>query len=85
MSRLHAATPIYRVTAQTGPVFLAGSLHELVPAAEITTMQSALSAAGVPSQSVLFAGSRHAEAYLEDVWAATMDFLGRYLPPTAKE
>jgi acetyl esterase/lipase len=79
MSRLHEATPIYRVTPSTGPIFLAGSLHEIVPASEVTAMQRALSAVGVPSQTMLLPGTRHAEAYLDDVWTATLDFLSRNL------
>jgi acetyl esterase/lipase len=79
MDRLHEATPIHRVTPATGPMFLAGSMHELVPAGEVPTMTAALVAVGVPVESVVLTGSRHAEAYLADVWDSLMDFLGRYL------
>ena len=76
---LHEATPINRVTASAGPMFLAGSLHEFVPADEVTTMQQALTSANVPSRTLLLAGTRHAEAYIDDVWSATLDFLTEYL------
>jgi acetyl esterase/lipase len=77
---LHEATPLYRVTSKTGPQFLIGSLREFVPAGELNSMQRALSEANVASQTMLLAGTRHAEAYIDDVWTATLDFLTRYLP-----
>ncbi|MDR1087855.1 MAG: alpha/beta hydrolase [Coriobacteriales bacterium] len=80
---LHEATPIHRVTSAAGPMFLANSLKEFVPVDEPTTMQQALSAAGIPSRTVILQGTRHAEAYLSDVWAATLDFLAYYLPAKA--
>ncbi|MDR3202105.1 MAG: alpha/beta hydrolase fold domain-containing protein [Bifidobacteriaceae bacterium] len=79
MARAREATPIHRVGRATGPMFLANSLDELVPPTEATALQAALTAAGVPSRTALLAGSRHAEAYLDDVLAPTLDFFGAYL------
>jgi acetyl esterase/lipase len=74
-----AATPIHRVTASSGPMFLANSLAELVPAKEVSLMMSALIRAGIPAEAMVLPGSRHAEAYLPDALPATMAFFTRYL------
>ncbi|MDR1189173.1 MAG: alpha/beta hydrolase [Bifidobacteriaceae bacterium] len=76
---LDVATPIGRVTADTGPMLFANSMDELVPREEILTAASALMRVGVPSRTVLFEGRRHADAYIDDVFDDTLRFFAHYL------
>lgn len=77
--QLTAATPVHRVTAQTGPLYLANSLHEFVPTSGVLTMAAALAQVKVPVEINLLPGSRHAKGYLDDVFAQSALFLKRYL------
>jgi acetyl esterase/lipase len=79
LSEAAAATPVHRVTASSGPMFLANSLAELVPAKEVSLMVAALIRAGVPVEAMVLPGSRHAEAYLADALPATLAFFARHL------
>jgi acetyl esterase/lipase len=81
LAKLHEATPMYRVTPQTGPMFLAGSLRELVPATDITTLATALVEANAPVETLVLAGSRHGEGYRADAADPTLEFLARNLAP----
>jgi acetyl esterase/lipase len=79
LSRLHEATPSSRVGPATGPMFLANSLAELVPAGEAPRLALALVEAGIPAETMILAGSRHAEGYFTDAMPAALAFLGRNL------
>lgn len=78
-SRLADATVLDRITDQTGPVLLVNSLDELVPAVEVVATQRALIEAGIPHETIILAGQRHAKGYKDDVWAETLQFLSRAL------
>ncbi|MDR2453742.1 MAG: alpha/beta hydrolase fold domain-containing protein [Bifidobacteriaceae bacterium] len=73
------ATPINRVTAATGPMLFANSMAELVPPEEMLIAASALAGAGVPVRTVLLEGSRHAGAYIDDIFVETLRFFDHYL------
>ncbi|MDR1426884.1 MAG: alpha/beta hydrolase [Bifidobacteriaceae bacterium] len=79
LSQATAATPIHRVGAKTGPMFLAGSLNELVPPKEVALMAFSLIGAGVSVETMVLRGTRHAQAYLSDALPGTLAFLRRYL------
>jgi acetyl esterase/lipase len=79
LSGVRAATPIHRISASAGPMFLANSLAELVPAPEVIAMAGALVHAGVPVEALILPGSRHAEGYFDDALPATLAFFSRYL------
>jgi acetyl esterase/lipase len=79
LKRAAEATPIHRVGPSTGPIYLANSLAELVPAGEPVALASALVGAGLPVEVAILPGSRHAEGYAADVTAPTLAFLARYL------
>ena len=70
-----AATATHRITARCRPMFLANSLDELVPAGEVFAVARALARSGVAAQTMLLPGSRHAEGYADDAFAATLAFL----------
>ncbi|MDR2377875.1 MAG: alpha/beta hydrolase [Bifidobacteriaceae bacterium] len=76
---LDVATPISRITGASGPMFFANSMDELVPPEEPLIAASALMRAGVPARAMLFEGSRHAGAYLDDVFIETLRFFDHYL------
>ncbi|MDR1634307.1 MAG: alpha/beta hydrolase [Bifidobacteriaceae bacterium] len=76
---LDVATPIGRVTAETGPMFFANSLDELVPPEEMLIAATTMMRAGLPSRTVLLEGRRHATGYIEDVFEETIRFFGHYL------
>jgi acetyl esterase/lipase len=74
------ASPIHRVSAAAaGPMYLAGSLAELVPAKEIALMSGALIGAGIPVETLVLAGQRHAAGYFADALPGTLAFLARYV------
>ncbi len=73
------ATPANHVTSASGPLYLANSLNEFVPTSGVATLSAALGQAGVPHATRLLAGTRHGEAYLDDVFASTTAFLERSL------
>ncbi|WP_375483919.1 alpha/beta hydrolase [uncultured Jatrophihabitans sp.] len=77
------ATVSHRVTSRCRPMFLVNSIHELVPATEVSVMAAALAASGVAVQTLLLPGSRHAEGYLQDVIAPTLAFIAAHLPDAA--
>jgi hypothetical protein len=79
MTRLAQATPLNRIDANTGPLFLAGSLEELVPAEEPLKAAAAATRHGVPSRVLMLEGSRHGQAYMDAAMACTLEFLRHYL------
>ncbi|MCI1987105.1 MAG: alpha/beta hydrolase [Lactobacillus sp.] len=70
-----AATPANHVTSASGPLYLANSLNEFVPTSGVTQLSAALGAAGIPHSTRMLAGTRHGEAYLDDVFADTTGFI----------
>ncbi|MDR1442908.1 MAG: alpha/beta hydrolase [Bifidobacteriaceae bacterium] len=80
LAGLDVATPVSRVTSAAGPMFFVNSLNELVPPEEMLIAATALMRAGVPVRTVLFEGSRHADAYVDDVFDDSLRFLEYYLP-----
>ncbi|WP_369403945.1 alpha/beta hydrolase family protein [Secundilactobacillus silagei] len=76
---LTAATPVHRVTSETGPMYLANSLNEFVPTSGILSMADALTDVGVPFELNMVPGTRHAKGYLDDVYDETVDFLKHHV------
>lgn len=76
---LQQADPLQRVSAESGPIFLANSLEELVPLSGVYKLQQSLAEQKVPSESKLIAGSQHGEGYADEVFANTLNFLQEYL------
>ncbi|SDZ26763.1 alpha/beta hydrolase [Herbiconiux ginsengi] len=77
--RLPDATTTTRVTASTGPVYLANSLAEFVPVTDPAALQHALAAVGVASTLQLIPSTRHAEGYLADALPGSLAFLAEAL------
>jgi acetyl esterase len=80
---LAAASTTARVTAATGPVYLANSLAEFVPVSDASGLQAALSSVGVASTLQLVPGTRHAEGYLPHALRGSLAFLADVLAPVA--
>jgi acetyl esterase/lipase len=74
-----AGTPVHRVSARTGPMFLANSLGEFVPSSGVLALAAALVANDVPVAAHFLAGARHAKGYLDDVYDHTLTFLNQQL------
>ncbi|MFR0566404.1 alpha/beta hydrolase [Lentilactobacillus parabuchneri] len=68
------ATPVHRVTDQTGQMYLANSLNEFVPTSGVLDMAKALTAYQIPYRTRMLSGSRHAKGYLDDVWDDVIRF-----------
>lgn len=79
LNLLKAATPLTRITANSGPVFLANSLHELVPISGVLKLQQGLAAVGVESCVKLIAGTIHGEGYWEKTLNLTLAFFNEQL------
>lgn len=69
------ASPVCRVHSACGPIYLANSLDEIVPAAQPLRMQAALVHAGVPTTLQLLSGARHSYEYLNDAIDPTISFV----------
>ena len=76
---LKKASPIYRIDSQTGPMFLANSLNELVPMSGMMDIFNQLNSFGIPSTLLTLTGSRHGKAYLDDAIQPTLTFFDKYL------
>ncbi|PIO82537.1 esterase [Loigolactobacillus backii] len=74
-----AASLVHRLSATTGPLFLANSLNEFVPTAGVLNLQRRLVELGVPTMTKLMTGSEHAKGYLERVMPATQVFLAEFV------
>lgn len=73
------ATPYHRVSAKTGPIFMANSLNEFVPTSGVTTMVETLNKFQVPSESHFITGSKHAKGYLDEVFDQSVIFLNQFV------
>ncbi|MGG5317609.1 alpha/beta hydrolase [Enterococcus sp. AZ072] len=72
---LKQADPLSRVSANSGPLFLANSLSELVPLSGVYKLQKSLAEQGVPSEIKLIKGTVHGEGYAEEAYTNTVQFL----------
>lgn len=75
----HLASPAYRVTDTTGPMYLANSLNEFVPNSGVQQIATAMSENQVPFTMRLLTGQRHGKGYLDDVFDDVVAFLARNL------
>ena len=75
MERLKQADPVARVSNNSGPLFIANSLNELVPLSGVYKLQAALAEKGIPSENKLIKGTVHGEGYAEIAYQATVQFL----------
>lgn len=74
-SLLKEATPLTRVSAASGQMYLANSMGEFVPADGALKLQSALLAVGVASTVQLVPGTVHAKGYMPYAIDASLSFL----------
>ena len=74
-SLLKEATPLTRVSPSSGPMYLANSMDEFVPADGALKLQAALLYAGVPSTVQLVTGTKHAKGYMPHAIDASLSFL----------
>ena len=70
-----AATPSHRVSATTGPMYIANSLNEFVPNSGVLMMATALASKGVPFTLRLVPGTHHAKGYLDVVRGDVLRFV----------
>lgn len=76
---LKEATPLTRVSAKSGPIYLANSMNEFVPADGALKLQRALLDAGVPTTVQLVTGTLHGKGYMADAIDASLSFLDTFL------
>ena len=76
---LKKASPIYRIDAKTGPMFLANSLNELVPMSGMMAIFDQLNSFSIPATLMTLTGSRHGKAYFDDAIQPTFAFFDKYL------
>jgi acetyl esterase len=74
-SLLKEATPLTRVSPSSGPMYLANSINEFVPAEGALKLQAALLNAGVPSTVQLVTGTEHAKGYMPHAIDASLNFI----------
>jgi acetyl esterase len=84
-SRYAFASPVDHVDRSDPPLLLANGTAEIVPLAQAREMSSRLAAAHVPHDLLVVPGSRHAAEYDASVWARTVRFLLRNLPPRREQ
>lgn len=75
MARLKQADPLSRVSNNSGPLFIANSLKELVPLSGVYKLQAVLAEKGVPSETKLISGTIHGEGYADIAYQNTVQFL----------
>ncbi len=78
-SRLREATPIFRATSGSGPIYMAHSANEFVPPESAVKMQQALTAVGVESVVQIFSGGAHGKGYMDRALDGALAFLSRVL------
>ncbi|WP_127849432.1 alpha/beta hydrolase [Lacticaseibacillus hulanensis] len=76
---LERATIFNLVSAQSGPGMLLNSMNEIVPAYEHQHLAKLLREKQVPVETILLPGTRHGEAYIQDVFGSIQQFLNRYM------
>lgn len=75
MELLKQADPLSRVSNNSGAIFIANSLHELVPLSGVYKLQASLAEKGIPSETKLITGTVHGEGYADTAYSATIQFL----------
>lgn len=75
MESLKQADPLSRVSNNSGPIFIANSLNEIVPLSGIYKLQKSLAENGVPSEAKLITGTVHGEGYSDIAYQSTIQFL----------
>jgi acetyl esterase/lipase len=78
-SRLREATPLFRATARSGPMYMASSLGEFVPPEGAIKMQRALAGVGVESIVQLLPGAAHAKGFTDSAIDGSLAFLRRVM------
>jgi len=78
-SRLREATPLFRASARSGPMYMANSLGEFVPPESAIKMQRALAGMGVESIVQLVPGTAHAKGFTDSAIGGSLAFLRRVL------
>jgi acetyl esterase len=73
------ASPVFKVSSSTPPMFLAGAEVDLVPMEQNYEMANALTVAGVASQLMLVAGEQHGDSFRNVATQPTIDFFTAYL------
>lgn len=76
---LEKASIFSKVTKKSGPGLLCNSMNELVPAYEHQKLAELLRQEQIPVETCLLSGSRHGEAYIDDIWPNLLNFLKRYI------
>jgi acetyl esterase len=77
-SLLKEATPLTRVSRNSGPIYMANSMNEFVPADGALKLQRALLDVDVPTTVQLVAGTLHAKGYMADAIDASLSFLDTF-------
>lgn len=75
----HAATPYHHVRSSSGPLLLINSLTEFVPVSGVIQLSQRYIQLGIPVETILLPGHRHAKGYWADVKNSILAFLARYL------
>lgn len=78
-SLLKDATPLTRVSSKSGPIYMANSMDEFVPADGALKLQKMLLDLGVPTTVQLVSGTLHAKGYMPDAIDASISFLETFL------
>jgi acetyl esterase/lipase len=73
------ASPVFKASASTPPMFLAGAEVDLVPMEQNYEMANALTDVGVASQLLLVAGEQHGDSFRNVATQPTIDFFTTYL------
>jgi acetyl esterase len=81
-SMLKSATPLTRVSPASGPIYLANSINEFVPADGALKLQQALLNAGVYSTVQLVPGTTHGKGYMALAFQASLTFLDNIFTST---
>lgn len=79
LNLLRKADPLNRVSASSGPIFIANSSDELVPLSGVYKLQHTFTEKGVPSEVKLNAGIGHEDGYAGQIYQDTVVFLKGYL------
>lgn len=78
-SLLKEATPLTRVSSKSGPIYMANSMDEFVPADGALKLQKQLLDVGVPTTVQLVSGTLHAKGYMADAIDPSISFLETFL------
>jgi len=76
---LKEATPLNRVSSKSGPIYMANSMDEFVPAEGALKFQKMLLDSGIPTTVQLVSGTLHAKGYMPDAIEPSLSFLETFL------